>query len=173
MVRLLEEKLGKSHESLRKVIGTYSLAAAYSLSKTQVFSKNSFVKFDGLTTEKEYQDFWNDVARSGCKEPGNNAYVRGLRPLWMDMQHVLNEMCRKLFIEGFTGFMRVLIDDDKVHYNIEKGDTQGLKKSQHVRDNRKGFVAHTACYTASGLPIGIEWERSEYDSTSAATKRLV
>jgi hypothetical protein len=173
MISLLEEKIGLDKEHLRKVIGTYTLAAAYGLSKTQVFSKNSFVKVDGLTTEQDYQDFWNSVARCGCKESGKNEYVRGLRPLWMDMQHDLNETCRKLFVEGFSGFMRVLIDDDKMHYNIEKADTQGLKKSQHVRDNRKGFVAHTACYTASGLPIGIEWERSGDDTTAAATERLI
>jgi len=126
MISLLEEKIGLDKEHLRKVIGTYTLAAAYGLSKTQVFSKNSFVKVDGLTTEQDYQDFWNSAARCGCKEPGKNEYVRGLRPLWMDMQHDLNETCRKLFVEGFSGFMRVLIDDDKMHYNIEKTDTQGL-----------------------------------------------
>jgi hypothetical protein len=54
-----------------------------------------------------------------------------------------------------------------------KTDTQDLKVMQHVRDNQKGFVAHTACYTASGLPIGIEWVRSYNDSTTTATERLI
>jgi hypothetical protein len=98
----------------------YSLAAAYGLSKTQVFSKNSFVKHEGLTTEKEYQDFWNAVARSGCKEAGNGSYVHRLRPLWKDMQNKLNETRRKLFIEGFIGCLRIPIDDDKMHYNIKR-----------------------------------------------------
>ena len=88
----------------------------------------------------------------------------------MDMQNAINETCRELFVEGFDEYMRVTIDDDKMHYQAEKTDTQGLKQMQHVRDNRKGFVAHTACYTASGLPIGIEWERSGDDSTAAATE---
>jgi len=52
---LLEEKIGLSKEQLRKGIGTYNLAAAYGLSKTQVLSKNSFVQVDGLTTEQKYQ----------------------------------------------------------------------------------------------------------------------
>ncbi len=69
--------------------------------------------------------------------------------------------------------MCVIVDDDKMHYQSEKNDTQGLKRTQHVRDNRKGFVAHTACYTASGLPIGIGWERSSDDSTATATERLI
>jgi hypothetical protein len=89
------------------------------------------------------------------------------------MQSAFNDTCRELFIEGFDEYMRITIDDDKMHYQAENTDTQGLKQTQHVRDNRKGFVAHTACYTASGLPIGIEWERSIDDSTTAATERLV
>jgi hypothetical protein len=55
MIGLVEEKIGLSKEQLRKGIGTYSLAAAYGLSETQVLSKNSFVQVDGLTTEQKYQ----------------------------------------------------------------------------------------------------------------------
>jgi hypothetical protein len=70
--------------------------------------------------------------------------------------------------------MCVTTDDDKMHCNVKsKADMQGLKATQHVRDNRRGFVAHIACYTASGLPIGIEWERENDDSTAAATERLI
>ncbi len=70
--------------------------------------------------------------------------------------------------------MRVTTDDEKMHFQLSsKANTQGLKSSEHVHDNRKGFVAHTACYTASGLPIGIEWERENNDSTAAVTKRLI
>ena len=61
-----------------------------------------------------------------------------------------------------------------MHCEVDnKTDTQGLKKMQHVRDNRKGFVAHTACYTASGLPIGVEFKRSNDDSTTTATERHI
>ena len=44
----------------------------------------------------------------------------------MDMQHELNETCRKLFVEGFSGFMRILIDDDKMHYNIERAESHSM-----------------------------------------------
>lgn len=110
----------------------------------------------------------------GCKEPGSNAPVRGMKPLWLDVQNALNDTLRRLFIEGFEKYMKITTDDDKMHFQLcSKADTQGLKSTQHVRDNRKGFVAHTACYTASGLPIGIEWERENDDSTAAATERLI
>jgi hypothetical protein len=78
----------------------------------------------------------------------------------MDVQSAFNDTLRELFIQGFDCYMRVMEDDDKMHYEIDnKADTQGLKITQHARDNRKGFVAHTTCFTASGLRIGIEWER--------------
>jgi hypothetical protein len=35
-----------------------------------------------------------------------------------------------------------------------------------------GFVAHTTCFTTSGLPVGIEWERRN-DTTTTATKRII
>jgi len=172
--RLLEEKLEVSSETLLKIIGTFSLAAAYNLSKTQLFGKNSFLNREALTDEDTYTEFWKKAAMYGCKEPGSNAPVRGMKPLWLDVQNALNDTLRRLFIEGFEKYMKITTDDDKMHFQLcSKADTQGLKSTQHVRDNRKGFVAHTACYTASGLPIGIEWERENDDSTAAATERLI
>ncbi len=151
MGRLFNEKLYIEHEDFLKQLGTFSLAAAYNLSKTQIFSKNSFVNAQGLADEATYQSFWSQVGVSGCKEPSSPSHVRGLRPLWMDVQSALNETCRELFVKGFDSYMRVTEDDDKMHFEIKNdSDTQGLKITQHVRDNRKGFVAHTTCYTASG-----------------------
>jgi hypothetical protein len=90
------------------------------------------------------------------------------------MQNALNETCRDLFIEGFESYMRVTTDGDKMHLQTGKEqDRKVLKVTQHVRDKRKGFVAHTCCYTASGLPFGIEWEHAYDDSTAAATERHI
>jgi hypothetical protein len=70
------------------------------------------------------------------------------------VQTALNETYQEFFFEGFEAYMRVTTDDDKMHLQTGKEqDTQGLKVMQHVRDNHKGFVAHTFYYTASGLPI--------------------
>ncbi len=83
----------------------------------------------------------------------------GARPLWIDFQTVLNDMCRELFVHGFQGYTSITVDDDKMHNDKHsKLDTQGLKQMKHVRDNVNGFVCPTAGYTASGLPIGLEWE---------------
>jgi hypothetical protein len=57
--RLLQEKLEIDIEELLKQLGIFSLAAAYILSKMQIFSKHSFVNVKGLADETTYQKFWN------------------------------------------------------------------------------------------------------------------
>ncbi len=84
-------------EELLKQLGTFSLAAAYNLSKTQIFSKHSFVNVEGLADETTYQNFWDLIGKSGCKKKEDPAHVRGFKPLWMDMQSALNDTCRELF----------------------------------------------------------------------------
>jgi hypothetical protein len=69
--------------------------------------------------------------------------------------------------------MQIILDDDKMNDSSKNLSICGLKKTQHVQDNRTGCVAHTLVYTASGLPIGIIWERASDDSTTAATERLI
>jgi hypothetical protein len=102
---------------------------------------------EGLSDEKDYQAFWNSVALTGCAK--GNSHVRGVRPLWIDVEHALNETLQELFVEGVDFYIRITIDNDKVHYEITgKQLAQGLKIAQHVRDNRKGFVVHTSCFTA-------------------------
>lgn len=60
-----------------------------------------------------------------------------------------------------------------MHDSPKNQNIYGLKKAQHVHDNCIGCIAHTLVYTATGMPIGIEWERASDDSTTAATERLI
>jgi hypothetical protein len=131
--RLLQEKSEIGSEELLKQLGTFSLAAAYNLLKTQMFSKHSFANVEGLADVTTYQNFWNLIGKGGCKKKEDPAHVCGLKPLWMDVQSALNDTCRELFFQGFDCEMRVTGDDDKMHYEIDNGaDTQGLKITQHV-----------------------------------------
>ena len=143
---LLEDKLEISSEELGKMLGTFFLASAFSSSKTQVFNKKSMLNIEGLASGKEYQEFWDKISSCGVettqisKELGDLARARGSMPLWMDMQTAINRTCAKLFIKDFRTEIRTILDDDKMYFNTSKKDTQGLKRTQHVKDNRKGFV---------------------------------
>jgi hypothetical protein len=96
---LLGEKLTISDIRLLKNLGTYFLVAAYNLSQNQIYSKHSFGNTEGVTNQKTYQSFWNTIANMGCM-PKGSTNIGGLRPLWIDIEHVLNETCMELFIEG-------------------------------------------------------------------------
>jgi hypothetical protein len=176
---LLEEKLEISSEKLSEQLSLFFLSAVYNLSKTQIFSKQSLVEIDGLASEEEYQRFWNSIAESGIipskliNDFADAACNCGAKPLWIEIQNAFYDTCRELFIEGFKDFIWIILDDDKMHDSSKKTRMCGLKKTLHVRDNRTGCVAHTLVYTASGLPIGIEWECAGDDSTTAATERLI
>ena len=177
--RLLQEKLDLSAEELSKNLGVLFLTSAYNVSKTQIFDRQSLINHEGLATDEEYQNFWNTIADSGVKTGdaihgmGDVARTRGAKPLWIEVEAALNDTCRELFIEGFDGFLRIILDDDKMHDASKQPEAYGLKKSQHVRDNRTGCTLHTLAYTATGLPIGFAWERANDDSVTGATERLI
>jgi len=52
-------------------------------------------------------------------------------------------------------------------------ETSGLKPTQFVRDNRKGFTFHTLVYTASGIPLGLEAGIVSDDSSTDTASRLI
>ncbi len=59
-----------------------------------------------------------------------------MKPLWLEVQNCLNDVLRKLFVEGFDSRMCVTTGNDKMHCNVKsKADMQGLKLTQHVHDN--------------------------------------
>jgi hypothetical protein len=74
---LLGEKLAINNESLLKYPGTYFLAAAYNLLQNQIYNKHSFINMEGLTDQKNYQSFWNSLAKMGCIKKGNT-HAHGL-----------------------------------------------------------------------------------------------
>jgi hypothetical protein len=98
-------------------------------------------------------------------------------PLWQGVQDALNRTFRDLFIVGVKDIVdrpSITIDDDKMHYAITKnGNTDGLKLTQHVRDNRKGFVDNHLVFTATGVPLGIDWEKTGDDHAAASSMRLI
>ncbi len=133
MAAYLLEKLKINEEALIKNLGTYYLAAACNVSQNQIFSKSSFLNTEGLSNQKGYQSFLNSIAYAGCSGE-NSLYHRGMKPLWLDVEHVLNETCRELFVEGAEFYLKTTVDDDKMHYEIttDQDATQGLKITQHV-----------------------------------------
>jgi len=51
--------------------------------------------------------------------------------------------------------------------------TSGLKPSQFIRDNRKGFTFHTLVFASSGIPLGIDPEMVTDGCAYDASTRLL
>jgi hypothetical protein len=85
----------------------------------------------------------------------------GSVPLWKDLQTALNRSLRELFTQGIKQYLTnpaITIDDDKMHYAANpRAPTDGLKLTQHVKDNRKGFVDNHIVLTASGTLLGFDF----------------
>ena len=73
---------------------------------------------------------------------------------------MVNDLCHDMFLTNYLSNKTkvITIDDDKDHFNcldMNWDETAGLKPTQHVRDNRRGFTFHTLVFTSSGLPLGL------------------
>eukprot|EP00957_Ditylum_brightwellii_P091060 6932771-Ditylum_brightwellii.AAC.2 len=69
-------------------------------------------------------------------------------PLWLRLQTIFNESLRELFIEGTYEKVQMALDDEKEHCtNASRKSTKGIKYTQHVGDNKRGFIQHTAAST--------------------------
>jgi hypothetical protein len=73
-----------------------------------------------------------------------------------ELQSEYNIVSRNLTIKNREGNIEIVVDDDKVFgQNDSKKDTYGLKYTQHVKDNRKGYNCHVAATTCTLFPMGI------------------
>jgi len=76
----------------------------------------------------------------------------------MVLEAAMNQVLRKLSVAGREGGKIILtLDDDKIwasNSGANSEDRFGLKYTQHVKDNRKGLVAHTAVSATTSIPLG-------------------
>ena len=66
---------------------------------------------------------------------------------WEEVEETINKLLRALFIEGRSGRIINLIDDDKFHHESRpsKNKQLNVKMVKPVRDNRWGMVQDTLC----------------------------
>jgi hypothetical protein len=161
-----------SHETFLRFLGVFLLGSCHSKSCTQMYGTKSFIRShaNSLLPMESYKKIWGLIAEASLPA------AIGQTTFWLSMQSAFNATCRKIFIIGINEIdltLMIVLDDDKIHYETLKRDTDGLKVSRHIKDNRLGHVLHTAVLTYSGVVIGVEAERSEDDTIGSATKRLI
>jgi len=83
----------------------------------------------------------------------------------------VNGMLQELFIHDYEGKMVVVIDDDKMHFATSNA-MGGPKLSQHVQDNRRGFVNHQMLCAALMVLLGFCFD-GHGDTTQSSTMALI
>ena len=170
--RIYHPKDPLTHEVFKKIIGSFFTASSLGLSSSDLWGEDT-IKSSHLCTHEQYLTFWKAITTRdhSSRHDSSTDY------LWLKVLDQVNTVCRDLFLRGWEPHQTkfVTIDDDKTHYNGKMGfyNTAGLKPTQLVRDNRKGFVFHTLVFTASGVPLGIEAEMVSDQNSNDASSRLL
>jgi hypothetical protein len=163
IAQLLTRKAGISYIQLANFLATAFVCSVYDLSYTHMDNKDEErMNFDHLLDADEYMEVWKAIA---C----NNTRVE---PLWPDVETALNKTLFDLFVSPLKPQIMMVLDDDKCHFRNKKGDLKNLKYCPFVRDNRKGFTAHTVVSVALGLPLQMVWER-DHDSVLSTYERMI
>ena len=111
----------------------------------------------------EYISIWKKVAT--VKKVYLQSFVGTNRRdacLWQLLETAVNNFLRKIAIVGRTDDISIALDDDKIWVQTSgknEEDDFGLRKVTHVKDNRKGIIAHTAVNSSTIFPLGFLFER--------------
>eukprot|EP00957_Ditylum_brightwellii_P161145 12270037-Ditylum_brightwellii.AAC.1 len=81
----------------------------------------------------EYAHYWKSIG--DAKMPNDFQVSSGCTPFWKEVKDAVNELLKELFTINFDDSMAIVIDDDKMHYQIGTEDPGVPKTTQHTRDN--------------------------------------
>ena len=157
--QIMTKELVIDHATFLRFMSTLCLQAAYRVTVSEMYCIQSALKNDTAMNEKDYLKIWKTIAN--CKKQEDDNYVgedRRSQPLWEQMEIGLNNLCREVSISNRKGKVSVALDDDKIwlqQTGENARDKAGLNFTTHVRDNRKGLIAHTAVLTGTNLPLGM------------------
>ena len=159
-----------SYHDACRFLATFYKTALYNTSLATLCADPDFenVMEEQYLSPTEYHAIW-----ASTRQHDVNQYAA--KPTWILLETAINDLCHKIVISGVRPFDKqvYVIDDNKVHHQWGN-DARfcGLKRAQHVRDNRRGFTCHEMVASASCILVGSAFER-ETDTTLLTTKRLI
>ena len=151
------------------------LQMSYKESPSSLYDEYSLLKDDTVMSEDEYIGIWKKIAT--MKKVNSNEYIGSSRRpmcLWELCERAGNKILRSISIAGRTDDISIALDDDKVWVESSgknQEDDFMLRKVTHVKDNRKGIVAHTAVSSTTNLPLSFMFERRK-DKAVECFKRI-
>lgn len=160
LATILMRELEIDHPTFMQFMATLCLQAAYRTSFTEVYCVGSALLGSASMNKNDYLNIWKRIARSHIQEKNINYVGQGRQEvaLWEMLETACNEICCSISITNRKGHISIALDDDKI-WLCQSGknaeDKSNIHYTTHVRDNRKGIIAHTAVSSGVNLPLGM------------------
>mmetsp|Transcript_32000 Transcript_32000/g.54586 ORF Transcript_32000/g.54586 Transcript_32000/m.54586 type:complete len:396 (+) Transcript_32000:1149-2336(+) len=115
-------------------------------SASQLYDTDFPNDLTGLMEKLEYTAWWRKISVEGVPDSSTTS-VTFQKLFWEEVEETINKLLRALFIEGRSGRIINLIDDDKFHHESRPSNNKqfNVKMIKLVRDNRWGMVQDTNC----------------------------
>ena len=165
----------KDRPTFLRFMSTLCLQMSYKECPSSLYEDYSQLR-DKIPMKKEdYMKIWENIA-TGKKVFLSNfiGASRCEECLWEQLERVINTLLQKITVVGRNVSISISLDDDKIWLQVSGmnlEDDFGLRRVQHVRDNREGIVAHTAISSATNLPLHFMFERNG-DGATDCFKRI-
>ena len=166
--------LSMTYDDFTKFLATFFYSAVYNLDSedlNDVHLMKGISKDGQLLNKDEYISVWRKIDSCGSFKAGDRN--TNDEPFWMKIEKALNESLYELFLAKNTNKVMIALDDDKTHFANVSGNLLGLQLVNHVRDNRKGFTAHTAVDIIFNFPFNMTWQRHHDTGVISVFKRMV
>ena len=173
--QFLMKELDLTETEYLNFLCTFCIQAAYGVSVSQLYNKDSILKEETMMPEDEYVQIWKKMATKRSLDDSEMSTSRRKLPIWQRFQTKVNDVLSEISIAGRSGKISIALDDDKIwlnQANAAKKDQFNLRFTRHTKPNRNGIIAHTAVTSGAMFPLGIEFERAK-DTTISCFKRLI
>lgn len=152
-----------------KFLGTQFLMMSYHETPSSMYDKYSELDEKVLIDEESNMGIWKDIALKKKVSIDNFcSFSRREKCTWQVCEEAVNRFLRRISISGRTDDVSIALDDDKIWVESSgnnAADDFGLRKVTHVKDNRKGIIAHTAVSATTNIPLAFMFERKGNSAT--------
>lgn len=167
-------ELKLDNDTFMRFIGTVCLQMSYRECPSAMYDeKYSQLKDKVLMSKMKYMNIWSDIAKKRKVFIHNFVGMsRREKCIWEICEESVNHILRSVSIAGRTEDISIALDDDKIwveNTGQNAFDQFGLRKVTHVKDNRKGIVAHTAVSSSTNVPLSFVFEREGNNATQCFT----
>jgi hypothetical protein len=150
-----------NHKMFKKFLCTFFFACSLNLSAKDLHRKNGIITTSKLISIDDHKLIWFALADCGISPDhgdGSTTNRRSVKPFWRTVKDCVNPLLIELFAQEYEGKLLVVIDDDKMHFEMNDG-YGGPNITRLIGDNVRAFVCNQMVMCASQVIIGCRFDR--------------